>query len=474
MAEIPAFQELATIREDRSTDLTQAEREAYLSKKSAELAKNLTLTVNGQARQLTVGEMVLTFPEGAGGLPTLRLEMSLRADLGAERGTIEYGDGNFKERVGWREVVAVPGSGIGFEQSSVPTTDQTDGLTSYDPNVAPPSVTSATITFAPSGAVAKGDASATSSQPSGATNAMEWARQRTDALTDLISQKELPLAALLIGLAIAFGFGAAHALSPGHGKSVVAAYLVGTRGTAWHAALLGLTVTVSHTIGVFLLGLVVLFAADYIVPEQLYPWLGFTSGLLIAVMGVALFRQRRRAWSRARTEGAHTHTHDGHTHTHDHDHDHTHEQHAEHSHSHSDHDHSHSHDPSVPHRHGPFGRQHTHLPADGQRVTLGNLLALGIMGGIIPCPSALVVLLVAIAYHKVALGLALILSFSLGLAAVLTGIGLIVVYGRSLLERVNFTRSGLVGRLPMASALAVSCLGLVIAFQALSTGGVLR
>jgi nickel/cobalt exporter len=246
--------------------------------------------------------------------------------------------------------------------------------------------------------------------------------------------------------------------------------------------LLGLTVTVSHTIGVFLLGLVVLFAADYIVPEQLYPWLGFISGLLIAVMGVALFRQRRRAWSRTRTEGAHSHAHDGYSHTRDQDHEHdlSHEQQAEHSHSHGDHDHNHAHDhshshaPSVPHKHGPFARPHTHLPADGQRVALGSLLMLGIVGGIIPCPSALVVLLVAIAYHKVALGLALILSFSLGLAAVLTGIGLLVVYGRSLLERVNFTRSGLVGRLPMASALAVACLGLLIAFQALDMGGVLR
>src|SRR5206468_4362428 len=104
------------------------------------------------------------------------------------------------------------------------------------------------------------------------------------------------LGAFLLALVIAFGFGAGHALSPGHGKTVVAAYLVGSRGTPAHAALLGVTVTVSHTIGVFLLGLVVLFASDYILPEKLYPWLGFSSGFLIAVLGIVLFVQRRRAF----------------------------------------------------------------------------------------------------------------------------------------------------------------------------------
>jgi ABC-type nickel/cobalt efflux system permease component RcnA len=120
----------------------------------------------------------------------------------------------------------------------------------------------------------------------------------------------------------------------------------------------------------------------------------------------------------------------------------------------------------VPHKHGLFGRAHTHVPAGGQKVTLGALLALGITGGIIPCPSALVVLLVSIASHKVGLGLLLITAFSLGLAAVLTGIGLLMVYSRGLFDRVRFG-GGLLGRLPMASALAVACLGLVIAFGAL-------
>jgi ABC-type nickel/cobalt efflux system permease component RcnA len=336
-------------------------------------------------------------------------------------------------------------------------------------------VTSATLRFAP-GAGAASAAPQTAPQ-----DATSWVQARSDALTALISQKELPLGALLLGLVIAFGFGAAHALSPGHGKAIVAAYLVGSRGTAIHAAFLGLVVTVSHTIAVFLLGLIVLYASEYILPEKIYPWLGFASGAAVALVGGVLFFQRRRTWLRARFTSVglaelaeHTHDHDhDHEHSHDHDHDH------EHSHDH-DHDHEHSHAPhehAAPelHRHGPFGRPHSHVPAAGQAVTVRSMLALGITGGIIPCPSALVVLLAAIAYQKVGLGLLLILAFSLGLALVLTGIGLVMVYGRGLLDRVRLPVSGgLLARLPMASALAVACLGVLLAVQSLTSGGVLR
>src|SRR4029453_6664367 len=126
--------------------------------------------------------------------------------------------------------------------------------------------------------------------------AVDWAKQRIDDVASLIAQDNLPLGATILGLVIAFFWGAGHAMSPGHGKTVVAAYLVGTRGTAKHAALLGLTVTISHTIGVFALGLVVLFAANFIVPDQLYPVIGFLSGFSIVALGLAMFVQRWRSW----------------------------------------------------------------------------------------------------------------------------------------------------------------------------------
>jgi len=467
MAEIPTYTELGTIRTDRSTDLSDKERADYIAKKSAELMKGLTLSIDGTPAELTVESASLQFPAGNAGLPTLRLEMNLFAPVSnSERGSIQYRADNFENRVGWKEIIAVAGEGIGIEKADVPSKDMSKGLTEYNPDLlnSAPNVRSASIQFV-SGAVATstdGQQEQASIRSVATLNESDWVTQQTQAITSVFSQKELPISALLLALMLAFVVGAAHALSPGHGKTVVAAYLVGSRGTPIHALVLGLTVTVSHTIGVFLLGLVVLGLADYILPETLYPWLKFISGVLLALLGLTLFVQRFRAWRYARHMAAHSHV--GHSHDHDHDHSHApHGHHHDHDHEHG-HDHSHSHE-AVPHKHGLFGRAHTHVPADGQKVGLGALLALGITGGIIPCPSALMVLLVAVQFEKVGLGLLLILAFSVGLAAVLTGIGLLMVYSRGLLNKVSFKRGrGVLGRLPMASALGVCCLGIFLAY----------
>lgn len=502
MAEIPTYQELQTIREDRSTNLTAAENDAYTARKASELMPNLWLNVNGQSAKLDLlGKPVLSFPPGAGGLPTLRLEFRLRAPIeGVQKAPIEYRDDNYKDRIGWKEIIAIPGPGVRFEQSSVPQTDLSDELRKYPPDLIniPPHVTGASLVFSGATGVA-----ATNSMPAGVTQSSDqmwgslgWVKQQTDAISNIMSQKDLPLGALLTALLIAFSVGAAHALSPGHGKTVVAAYLVGSRGTAWHAIFLGLIVTISHTMGVFALGFVVLYLANFILPETLYPWLSFLSGSLLVIMGVTLFIQRYRSWKREKTsklEGvavqadahsqsaeAHTHAdvdvhmheHDTAAHTHDHSQGHSHD--GPHSHHSQDVEHTHSHDdPAAAHKHGMFGRAHTHVPAGDQKVTVGNLLLLGITGGIIPCPSALVVLLVGVASGQIALGLALILAFSLGLAGVLMVIGLLMVYSRNFLNRFKLGGgrfSSLFSRLPMASALAVSCLGLLIALRAFNIG----
>ncbi|MDQ2809103.1 MAG: hypothetical protein M3Z04_19700 [Chloroflexota bacterium] len=454
MAEIPAYQELGGIRPDHNTDLTAAQRDSYLSGKAKELAGGLRLTVDGTAVPLTPsGTPTLAFPPGAGGAatPTLRMELHYTAALPSDHGSLTYSDTNYAERIGWREIIAQSGDNTALQASSVPAQDVSNALTEYRPELLnnPPVVSSATLTFvaAPGAKGSAGDTQQAQAAARGISSTNTWAGQANSAvsaLTDLLNRKELPLEALLFGLLLAFGAGAAHALSPGHGKTVVAAYLVGSRGTGWHAVILGLTVTISHTIGVFALGLIVLYASEYILPEQIYPWLGASSGLLIAGMGIVMFWQRRKTW---RQHGSAAAT------------------------APLAHDHTDLHDPTVPHSHGAFSRPHTHAPADGQKVGIGNLLSLGIMGGIIPCPSALIVLLGAVAYHKVGLGLLLILAFSLGLAAVLTGIGLMMVYGRGLAGRVKFNLSqSLLGRLPMASALAVSCLGLIIVYQSLHAG----
>ena len=230
---------------------------------------------------------------------------------------------------------------------------------------------------------------------------------------------------IAVALAIAFFLGGAHALTPGHGKTLVAAYLVGSRGTVWDAVYLGSVVTITHTSSVFVLGLLTLYASQYILMDRVYPWLSVTSGLLVLGMGLWLLRSRWR--------GA------GHTHDHGHDHHHPH-----------DHDHPHHH--------------HDHAPP---QVSRGQLVSLGISGGLVPCPEAMVVLLMAVSLHKLGLGLVLLVSFSLGLAAVLIGIGIAMILSGPLLSR--FTGTSRTTRLlPLGSAAVVTLLGAAIVIKAIA------
>ena len=242
-----------------------------------------------------------------------------------------------------------------------------------------------------------------------------------DRMTELIATRTpLNPGFVVTALLVAAGLGALHALSPGHGKTIVGAYLIGTRGTARHAVFLGLVVTATHTIGVYLLGLVMLVARASVMPERLFPWISVASGLVVLAVGVSL------ATSRAKAAFAGRHDHDHHHHHHHHD-------------------------------HGGVGWR--------------NLVALGVSGGLLPCPSALVVMLGAIALGRIAFGLLLIVAFSAGLAAVLTGVGLMLVYARRQFERLPL--DGRLARLaPVASALVISAAGLAIVAEALVRIGV--
>ncbi len=241
-------------------------------------------------------------------------------------------------------------------------------------------------------------------------------RSPRDAFTQLVTARELSLTVLLVALIVAAGLGAVHALEPGHGKTVVAAYLVGSRGTAAHAFWLGLIVTASHTAGVYLLGAIVVYASRHVVPEQLYPWLGAGSGLMIAGLGAVLFFRRYAA------REYHTHPHGA-------------------------------------------GSHHHHVPAG--EVSAGQLFALGVSGGIVPCPGALVVLLGALAFGRVGLGLLLIVAFSVGLAAVLIAIGLLMVYAGRVMARFHGDGPLLTRWVPLGSAAVVTLLGVSIAIRSL-------
>ena len=268
-----------------------------------------------------------------------------------------------------------------------------------------------------------------------------------DRFAELIAVHTLTPGIALLGLLLAGFLGAVHALSPGHGKTVVGAYLVGSRGTPRHAAFLGLTVTVTHTAGVFALGLLTLFASRYIVPERLFPVLSLLSGALVAVIGFSLFGRRLRALLADLPD--HTHKH------------------IAGEHGHGPQGHTHSHDGGKPHSHLPPG-------TNGMAIHWRNLLALGVSGGLLPCPSALVVLLSAVALHRVGYGLLLVVAFSIGLAATLTGIGLAFVYAGRWLTGFRSIQKAESLRLvlPILSALVVACLGVAICYQAILQLGV--
>jgi ABC-type nickel/cobalt efflux system permease component RcnA len=282
-----------------------------------------------------------------------------------------------------------------------------------------------------------------------------------DYLARLLHQGEIGWGVLLAGVAVAFAMGAVHALSPGHGKTIVAAYLVGSRGTPRHAIFLGGMVTFTHTISVFLLGLVTLFLSQFVLPDKISSVLGTISGVAIVWIGATLFYKRLRA---ARAHGqAHAHHHHEHEHTHAHAHAHALEHH------HHDHEHRHPHDPdhhhdhrqgALVHDHGD-GHVHSHAPAG--EISMGSLIALGASGGLVPCPSALVLLLSSIALGRVGLGLTLLVAFSLGLAGVLMAIGLMVLYAKHLLPDSQKTSHHAAFRLiPVASAAIIVCVGLVM------------
>jgi ABC-type nickel/cobalt efflux system permease component RcnA len=458
LAEIPAFREIGErVDADGDGKVSEAESAAYLDAKLAEIVPGLRLSAGGEAVVLTPVGQSVRFPEGQAGLTLLRLEAVFAApvvvgqDGAADLAfTLDYDT----DVLGWREIVVTHGADVRLAASDAPLTDVSDELRAYPDDLlgTPLDRTSAAFTLAaaPGAPAAAGYAAFAADDGPAPGSARPGGGSAGDRFAALLDGGALTPAGAALALLLAMVWGAMHALSPGHGKTVVGAYLVGARGTPRHALYLGLTVTITHTAGVVALGLVTLLLSRYILPEQLYPWLSLTSGLLVAGMGVVLVRQRLTG------SGPFGHHHHHHDHGHEHGHHH-HHHHGDHDH---DHDHEHEHD------HG-----HSHLPPE--RVTWRNLVALGISGGLVPCPSALVVLLGAIALGRVGFGMLLVVAFSLGLAAALTAVGILfLVAGRYLERRAQGAGSGRALGLalryaPVAGALGVTAAGLVIVARAL-------
>ena len=505
LAEIPTFQELqeyGIVAQEGDPGL-----QTYLQRRAEALAKILSLEVNGKRVELKPQSKEIIFPPGASGLPTMKIGILYTAlkpeDSSAGQYLISYRDGNFAGRAGWKEIIATAEPGIKIFDASVPDTDRSSQLSNYPTALmdSPPQDLQARLSFsipaitAPSASarlvdssVLESEAGAARLQSDGrqlkmpAANPMSTERvengpdRSADAgtamtqaattevippaerravqvqpnlqptprntFTELMAAKQWGWGVVLMAIAVAVGLGGVHALEPGHGKTLVAAYLVGSQGTMKHAFFLGLIVTATHTAGVYLLGAVTLYAAQYVMPEQLYPWLGVLSGLLITGLGLVLFA--RRYFGDADLISHHHHG----------------------DRAHAAHDHHHGDD---------LHHQHAH-PHHGIKrdVSLRELMALGISGGIVPCPAALVVLLSAVSMQRITLGLLLILGFSVGLATVLIVTGLMMVYARRFMARFAVGEGELTRRwLPLTSAVFIGLFGLAMTWQALQTAGVL-
>jgi len=448
MAEIPAFQTRQTLDADADGTVSGAEAAAWRGRECPRLAGRLSAQVDGRALRLAASGARLAFPPGQGGLTTLRLECELAAPLpmGDSRHTLRYQDGNADGRIGWREVTAA-GDRTTIERADVPARSTSARLTAYPEDLlrSPLDQDRATVRFRPGGAPLRGGdgigAQRRSSRPVGVDRA-------TAAFTALVARQHLTVGFALLALALAGVLGAAHALAPGHGKTVMAAYLVGLRGSVRQAAAIGGIVTATHTAGVLLLG-VVLGASRALAPERVYPLLGLASGLLLAGVGLTLLRRAVRGHRHGHAHGPGTHAHEGH--------------------GHEGHGDTHG---TAAHAHGVDPGAHAHqVGADAEPgMSRRALVTLGFAGGLVPSPSAVVVLLGASALGHAWFGVLLVVAYGAGMAATLTGLGLFLLRARrSVDRRVALRRPGwaaLAGRLlPLATASLIVAAGLLVAAQ---------
>jgi len=438
LAEIPAFETIQRIDADASGDVGAAEGSAYAHDTCARWSDALTVELDGTPLDLQMrAEPALTFPAGSGGLATLRLECRFTVAPAPEddRHDLVLRDETVNERTGWREVIALARGDAQLLASDVPAVSPSALLTAYPDAgaVGQQAVRMATVAFI----------LGSHSEAAPVGQAAPAIRQTAaDPLAALVGVSALSPAIVFIALALSLGLGALHALSPGHGKTLVAAYVVGAGATVRSAASIGLWIAVAHTTGVLALGLVTLLASQLFVPERFIAWLSLGSGLaVIGLGGVLLFRSLAM-----RRHGRHDHAHAGHSHGHGH------------SHVHGEHQHGRASDASSAMRAEPTWR---------------SALALGFAGGVVPSASAVIVLLVAISTDRLLLGIVLIASFGIGMAAVLGGLAMVVGrIGTLAGSRVGPMSRPLVrraaGALPSVAALVVIATGLAFTYGALA------
>jgi ABC-type nickel/cobalt efflux system permease component RcnA len=442
--QLPALRELHLADADKNGVTTQSERDAYVGKLAPGFANELRLRVDGVAVPLHATRWTSSLPTEQGGF-SLRVDVDFEGTLPVARGAVsrklDFTNENYLGRLGWHEIVVAPAAGLSVYDTNAYNSSLTGGLVDALPALpaaGPLDERSIQLTFGgkaplqskPLGArsdgvnVPKTTQAAAAVKPASANPPGNWIERRTRLLVDTISGPTIEPGVAVLALLGALLLGAVHALSPGHGKAIVGAYLIGSRGTPRHAVFLGVTVTVTHTLGVFALGFATLYVSSFIVPERLFPILSLISAILVLGMGVTLLIQRARIARNALAQAAagpvtrframapmaaaHGMSRNlifapG----------------------------AQALDPTM-HSHG-GGPMHSHLPPE--KIAWRSLLALGISGGLVPCPSAMVLLLAAVALNKTAYGMLLVSAFSVGLAMTLTVVGLTFLYARNRFSR---------------------------------------
>ena len=513
IAEIPTAQNAPSVDTDGDGQASTAELDQFGVERCGALAAAQSLSVDGVNVAFTVERSSFRYGQGQASLATSRLECRLVAvaDLAAPR-TIEFVNSFETDRVGWREITAV-GDRVAIIDSPVAGASVTDGLRVYPVDLlsSPMDIRAATFEVSPDATALPVPTASDVATASASTEAIDrvggYQSPLGGVFDDLVARRDLTVGVGLLALGLAIVLGASHALLPGHGKTVMAAYIAGRQGSIGDAVMVGATVTATHTGGVLLLGLA-LTVSTSLAGEAVLGWLGVSSGVLVAALGAALLFglvRRRMTGKQSRLLG---HSHgtgfgqhqhhfgpEAHDHDHGHDHDHDHDHGHEHEHDH-DHSHDHDHDPvpqlamasvsgamalEVAGTDSVEAREpaHSHVPAAvvvGKPFSRRGLVGMGVAGGIVPSPSALIILLSSIALGRTAFGAVLVLAYGLGMAMTLTlaGIALVVLRDRYQQRmqhssgRLRSTLERWLAIAPYATAALVIVVGIGLTFRSLT------
>lgn len=495
-AEIAALQERPVIDSDHDDTVSDSESRLYAEKACSGLREQLHLSVGGTRADWKQSSATLVYENGEAGLKTSRLTcgLTVRADLTEPTG-IRAGTDYDTTRIGWREMTAT-GQGVRITRTDVPATSATRELRQYpqDPLASPLDQRTAVLRSEPGQGTAAVPAMVADLPGAGVISGV--LAKVTGVFDSLVGAREITLPVGLLALFLALVLGASHAAMPGHGKTIMAAYLAGRRGTRRDALTVGATVTLTHTAGVLVLGLA-LPVSTHLAGETVLMWLGAASGLLVTGIGLWLLVGAVR--------GRPQHNHHHHGPNPGHSHSHSHDDAGDH---HDDHHHPHGHDhaPDRPHLHGPVTPvpvpagelqaspavatlappDHAHHPSatspaprNARRTSRPGLVGMGIAGGLVPSPSALVVLLGAVALGRTAFGVLLVIGYGLGMAGTLTLAGLLLVRLRERIESRDRARTlrhkPLLRKLartgPVITSLLVVAVGLGLTLRAATGNG---